>query len=269
MYYKVYDKGLNFRAWVTPRQLQNERWDAGRWYQCNLANTINVIRQQLSFVNGDAYLGLERLFPEENSLSPRIELNGVQVPMGTYPALERNSTTMRDFKRAIPEPVVVIVHVEGRPARALIDTGSLADFMSLTLAEQIKAPLITLEKPLTIQLAVQGSRSRVNYGTSVRFQYQGADYRRYFDVMNLQNYDLILGTPFMYQHSASVGLNASRVILGSVRPLPLQGSGVTTFKLESRAAEVFHEELEKAHELLKTLARPICGDAANTALPPL
>jgi len=139
--------------------------------------------------------------------------------------------------------------------------------MSLTLAEQIKAPLITLEKPLTIQLAVQGSCSRVNYGTSMRFQYQGVDYRRYFDVMNLQNYDLILGTPFMYQHSTSVGLNASRVILGSIKLLPLKGSGVTT--LESRAAEVFHEELEKARELLKTLAQPICGDAANTALPPL
>jgi hypothetical protein len=126
---------------------------------------------------------------------------------------------------------------------------------------------MTLEKPLTIQLAVQGSHSRVNYGTSVRFQYQGADYRRYFDVMNLQNYDLILGTPFMYQHSASVGLNASRVILGSVKPLPLKGSGITT--LESRAAEVFHEELDKAREFLKELAQPLCGEAANTALPPL
>jgi len=106
MYYEVYDKGLDFRAWVMPRQLQNERWDAGRWYQRNLASAINVICQQLLFVNGDAYLGLERLFPEENSLPPRIELNGVQVPMGTYPALERNSATTRDFKRAIPEPVV-------------------------------------------------------------------------------------------------------------------------------------------------------------------
>jgi len=59
MYYEVYDKGLDFRAWVMPKQLQNERWDAGRWYQRNLASAINVIHHQLSFVNGDAYLGLE------------------------------------------------------------------------------------------------------------------------------------------------------------------------------------------------------------------
>ena len=30
MYYEVYDKGLDFRAWVTPKQLQNERWASGK-----------------------------------------------------------------------------------------------------------------------------------------------------------------------------------------------------------------------------------------------
>jgi hypothetical protein len=137
------------------------------------------------------------------------EINGVQVPSGTYPALQRNSSTTRDFKRMIPKPVVVVVEVNGHQAHALIDTGLLADYMSATLAEQLDIPHIELAKPLTVQLAVQGSRSKVNYGTKVLLHYQEISSERYFDIINLQNYDLILGTPFLFQHQVLVGLNES------------------------------------------------------------
>jgi hypothetical protein len=192
---------------------------------------------------------------------------GVQVVQGKYPALQRNSVVTRDVARAIPKPVVVVVHVNGRPARALIDTGSLADFISLTTVEQLKCRLTILGKPLTIQLAVQGSRLKVNYGTTVWFQYQGTDYQRYFDVINLQNYDLILGTLFLYQHSVTVGLNPPRVVLECIHPLALKGDGITT--LESRAAEIVRDNIAKTREILRQLASPLCAKAADTSLPPL
>ena len=87
-----------------------------------------------------------------------------------------------------------------------------------------------LEKPLTIQLAIQGSRSKVNFDMKVRFQYQGMDYTHYFDVINLQSYDMILGTPFLYQHQVMVGLNSPRVVLGSKVPLEMKGTQVSMLK---------------------------------------
>jgi len=54
-----------------------------------------------------------------------------------FSAIQRNMAVTQDFKRTIPKPIVVIVHVNGQPARALIDTGSLANFISLTLVEQL------------------------------------------------------------------------------------------------------------------------------------
>ena len=102
-----------------------------------------------------------------------LELFGVQVPRGTYAALECNSVTIKDFKRMVPKPIVVVVNINGHPARALLDSGSLADFMSTTLVEQLNVKLFELAKPLTVQLAVQGSRSKINFGTTVNFQYQG------------------------------------------------------------------------------------------------
>ena len=159
-----------------------------------------------------------------------IELNGVEKSRGGYSTLQCNTAITRDFTHTIPHPVVVTVHVEGQPARALIDTSSLADFMSLTLAEQLHVKRLPLEKPLTTQLAVQGSRSKVNFRARVHFQYQGADYDQYFDVINLQSYDLILGTPFLFQHQVLVGLNSPRVILGSKMPLAMKGPQVSVLK---------------------------------------
>ena len=76
--------------------------------------------------------------PYEPSLSSHyIELNGIERSRGGYSTLQCNTAITRDFTHTIPCPVVVTVHIEGQPVRALIDTGSLADFMSLTLAEQL------------------------------------------------------------------------------------------------------------------------------------
>ena len=43
-----------------------------------------------------------------------------------------------------------MAHIEGHPARALIDTESLADFMSVTLVEQLRVKRVPLTKLLTI-----------------------------------------------------------------------------------------------------------------------
>lgn len=82
--------------------------------------------------------------------------------------------------------------------RALLDSGSLGDFISNNLADQL-----------------HGSRSKVNYGVTTQFQYQQVKELRYFDIIPLHNYDMILGTPFLHQHRVAVGMNPPRVVIGS------------------------------------------------------
>jgi hypothetical protein len=62
--------------------------------------------------------------------------------------------------------------VNGVPVRGLIDTGSLGDFVSSTLVDQLKLKRTNLDKPLGLQLAVQGSRSKINSVTRVNYTYQ-------------------------------------------------------------------------------------------------
>jgi hypothetical protein len=51
--------------------------------------------------------------------------------------LERNSAKTRDLERLVPKPAVVVVNINGKPVRALVDSGSLADFISTTMVDQL------------------------------------------------------------------------------------------------------------------------------------
>ncbi|KAG9227856.1 hypothetical protein CCMSSC00406_0008678 [Pleurotus cornucopiae] len=203
---------------------------------------------------------------EEHSLD-HLELFGQQVQAGTYAALQRNSATTRDYSRMVPNPVTITMNVNGKPARALIDSGSLGDFISTNLVEQLGLKKIQLKNPLAVQLAVQGSRSKINYGCRAKISYQNIAEERYFDVINLLNYDMILGTPWLYQHQISFGINPVNVVVGSASSLPLKGAGVST--LSSRAMSLHEGNLEKVRQELRDYAEPLCKMAEETPLPPL
>ena len=162
-----------------------------------------------------------------------MELGGVQVDQNKYPALQRNSAQIKGNHRILPKPIVVVVKINGSPARALLDSSSLGYFLSSTLVGQLSIKREQLDLPLSLQLAVQGSRSKVNTRASTRLEYQGVKETRIFNIININNYDLILGTPWMYQHQICLGFNPARVVIGSNKVLAVK-TGVDT-KLMSAA----------------------------------
>ena len=152
-----------------------------------------------------------------------VALSAAKPQPATHATLERNAATPKDKAQLVPAPIVLDVKIEGQPARALLDTGSLTDFMSSRFTDQVRLRRKALEKPLPVTLAVSGSRSMSNYSTIARFEYEGIDSQRYFDILNLDGYDLILGTPFLFQHQIKIGFNDSTVNIGSTDPLPIRG----------------------------------------------
>ena len=157
--------------------------------------------------------------------------------------LEKTSMRVKDQSRKVPEPIVVLATINGREVRALVDTGSMADFVSTTTVEQLKLKKEIYAKPLSVQLAVHGSRSKINCGTRVRFGYQSIDCERRFDIANLDNYDVILGTPFLYQHKVVIGLNPPCVVVGSNEPKKMNGPDVIT--ITSAAADLLDDGIDK------------------------
>ena len=61
-----------------------------------------------------------------------------------------------------------------------------------------------LDKPIGIQLAVTGSKSVVNYGANATIKYEGRELKEYFDIINIDYYDAILGTPFLRKHKVII-----------------------------------------------------------------
>ena len=164
-----------------PRNLvEDPKFNLGEWYEYRLATyelgNLEFDEKITSYVD-DFFAGIK--ISEDEPL----ELNGVQVDRNKYPTLQRNAARVKDKARILPKPLIITVSINGHPARALLDSSSLGDFMSTSLADQLKVKLETLEVPLPVQLAVQGSRSRVNSCARVRFQYQGVDEERVFDII--------------------------------------------------------------------------------------
>ena len=154
---------------------------------------------------------------------------------------------------------MIEIKVNGQPICVLLDTGSMADFISTTIIDQLQLPKDIYEKPLPVQLAVHGSRSKINCGTTVNIQYQTINCDWTFDVINLDNYDAILGTPFLYQHQVAMGFNPSHVIVGLSEPLELEGPEVTT--LNSAAAE-----LSNCNETRDRTVKDKSGDESLTVI---
>jgi hypothetical protein len=107
----------------------------------------------------------------------------------------------------------------------------------------------------------------VNYGATAQIEYQGINVEWYFNLVNLQSYDLILGTPFLFQHRVMIGFHDTHVIVGSMTLLMIRGPQVQV--LEARSTELLEEKVEEARRMLYALAKPLCAKASETALPPL
>jgi len=133
--------------------------------------------------------------------------------------------------------------------------------------DQLNLKRAVLEKAIELQLAVQGSRSKINSTVTACSTYQGIDESCQFDVVNLNDYDVILGTPWMYQHQVCIGLNPARIIVGSDNTVPIAVGNNTKYLLGAVAPSI-EDSIVNAREELMAYAEPLCRKVEETELPP-
>jgi predicted aspartyl protease len=84
--------------------------------------------------------------------------------------MSRNSMTEKDVDRKLPKQVIVEAFINGQSVRAMMDTGSMMDFISTRLVDQLKIPKEVLVKPVPLFMTVSGSRSKVNCSVTANLQ---------------------------------------------------------------------------------------------------
>ncbi|RPD82679.1 hypothetical protein L226DRAFT_541825 [Lentinus tigrinus ALCF2SS1-7] len=244
----------------------NTYFDFRDWYAhaARRAHLERMPLQDRAFELADLNGELADLFAEDeiNAVSMKRSKTKTDPPL----IIERNASEPRDFARVVPKPIIVSSWILGKEARTLLDTGSLSDFITPTFARDLGLKVFPLAKQIPLNLAVKGSRAKISYGCIAEITYQEIRERRYFDVA-VMNYDIILGTPFIYQHQMHLSMNPTKVVVGSVKSLPIAGKQVRM--LESCAAELFEDHLEVARRELRQYAESICQEASDSPLPPL
>ncbi|KAJ7894992.1 hypothetical protein B0H14DRAFT_3426602 [Mycena olivaceomarginata] len=156
-------------------RLQQSRFDVTR-----VSNNRYLVRDKVRSAENDVLEGfadametsyLGGLFNDGIALIDEFELfcGKAQIPADGYNGLRRTASMPKTPNRVVAKPLVVVAHVNNQPVCALIDSGSLGDLISATVADQLHLRRSEMEDPIVLQLAIQGSHSRINHSVSVDF----------------------------------------------------------------------------------------------------
>jgi hypothetical protein len=94
-------------------------------------------------------------------------------------------------------PIVAKVNINGLDAITMIDTGSSMDAITPEFAELSNQKVFEFTDPMAIQLGCKGSQSKVHFGSEGHLSLGLINQSHYWDIVNLDKYDAIIGLPTM------------------------------------------------------------------------
>ena len=68
-----------------------------------------------------------------------------------------------------------------------------------------------MTEQVPVQLGTRGSQSKINYGMKTCVKYGHMDARHYFDVVNIDRYNVILGMVFMRKHGITLDFEQDKI----------------------------------------------------------
>lgn len=121
--------------------------------------------------------------------------------------------------------MTVSVNIRGIDALVLLDTGSTINAISLDFVTVSGLKAFPLSTPFALQLGCSGSRSKVNFRVETMFNIGADSHPIYFDVANVDHYDVILGIPFMDEVGMVLNFCDYTVTVGNQVLTTLTGGG--------------------------------------------
>jgi len=184
----------------------------------------------------------------QDSHNPSINMHKIMPEDSNTESIIRSSLrrVMGEMKRPPRNPEETLclrafISINGIKALVLFDTGSTTDAVSNDFARVAQLPLYTLEKPITLKLGCVGSRSNVVFGTIAKAVFETKSANTYFDVANIDQYDIIMGIPYMTRNKITLDVaNKTIIIDGKMRiaALPhIKQESLTTKTLNFRSGK--------------------------------
>ena len=115
-------------------------------------------------------------------------------------------------------PLCGEILINGTPAYTLFDSGSTTDMISPVLAYVAQTDCISLKEQMGLQLGTKNSKTKITHGAKARLQVGHIDEDYYLDVVDIDRYDVVLGTPFFKRHNVELDFKNHQVLVDG-RPI--------------------------------------------------
>ena len=145
-----------------------------------------------------------------------------------------------------------LVDFNGVRAYVLFDSGSTSDSVSPSFTMVANMTVIELQNPAVLQLGCRGSRSMINFGAEGVMTFAGVKDTTYLDVVNLDRYDIVLGTPFLHKYGVSLDFGT--------RTIRVRGVAVPSFTVGEDEVIRKNRELTSGAKSSTTKLRPCLRD---------
>ncbi|KAF8227329.1 hypothetical protein L208DRAFT_1297465 [Tricholoma matsutake] len=153
-------------------------------------------------------------------------------------------------------------------AYVLSDSGCTSDSMSPEFVTSMNLKVYELEELVPLQLGTIGSHLKINFGLFTDFGISQVNGNHYFDVVNINRYDAILGTMFMRKHSIVLDFEHDKVcVKGKILETIIEGKSMFR-QVRQVKGPLTKKDIPCLREEWKTSCQDILSGVPDT-LPPL
>jgi hypothetical protein len=100
-------------------------------------------------------------------------------------------------------------------------------------------------KQVALQLGCVGSRGSINYGVYPTISFASIKEQPYYlDVVNINQYDCIFGTPFMWKHNIGLDFGNNAIIVYNCKVLAMSGKEESSLLASCRRFPVKNQQAE-------------------------
>ena len=117
------------------------------------------------------------------------------------------------------QPLTMLIDISGHKALTLMDSGCTIEVLSPTHIQLTNGKIHQLTDQHSLQLGTVGSHAKFNYGMTMQMAYSGICEDVYYDIINIDRYDAIMGTQFMHRHGIQLDFDKGLVLVKGV-PAP-------------------------------------------------
>ena len=103
----------------------------------------------------------------------------------------------------------------------MLDSRCEGVMISPKYAQAMGIRTFKLEQPIGLQLACVVSKSMINYGSKSTIAFGNKLIEEYFDLATIDHYDVILGTPFLWQLGIALDFSGQGTICIGTYTVPM------------------------------------------------